>query len=128
MENSAYRAAFKAARERLKRKGVFVGESSGYPRVEIHSVGEGERLDKGGCLRKISLNVESMSSDSLGEAEKMNSDNLSLLTSEDLATESSGFKFVGIVPSQLQDSVEESDTQNAIYRIIQGFDIYLETI
>lgn len=128
MESSAYRVAFKVVRERLVRKGVFVGESSGYPRVEIHSVGESERLDKGGRLRKISLNVESMSSGSLGEAEKMNSDNLSLLTSEDLATESLGFKFVGIVPSQLQDSVEESDTQNAIYRIIQGFDIYLETI
>ena len=43
---SSYDFVYSAVVARLSRPGVTVGKTSHYPRVEVHSITEGERLDK----------------------------------------------------------------------------------
>lgn len=123
-EVSAYRDLYAALAERLTRQGVHVGGTADYPRVEIHSIREQERLDKDGALRQISFTVESMSKTRLGEAVQMNEDNLRLLTEYDLEIE--GWDCLGIIPVQLQDLSETSDSTKVLYRILQEFNVFLE--
>lgn len=125
-EVSAYRDLYAALAERLTRQGVHVGGTADYPRVEIHSIREQERLDKDGALRQITFTVESMSKTRLGEAVQMNEDNLRLLTEYDLEIE--GWECLGIVPVQLQDLSETSDSTKVLYRILQEFNVFLEKI
>ena len=124
---SAYGDLYSAVVTRLTRTGVRVGGTAGYPRVEVHTITEGERLDKDGALRQLTLTVESMSNKSLGEAETMNEGNLQLLTENDL-TLATGWTCIGIVPTILQDLTEVSETNTIIYRLIQQFDIFIEQI
>ena len=121
---SAYRDIYSAVKARLTRAGVNVGGTAGYPRVEIHSIREQERIDKEGALRQVTLTVESISNTSLGEAVTMNEDNLKLLTEYEL--ELTGWNCLGVVPVQLQDLPETSDTNKILYRILQEVSIYLE--
>ena len=125
-EVSAYRDIYSAVVARLERTGVNVGRTAGCPRVEVHSIREQERLDKEGALRQVTMTVESISNTSLGEAVTMNEDNLRLLTEYEL--ELTGWNCLGIVPSQLQDLPETSDTNKILYRILQEFTVFLEKI
>lgn len=123
-EVSGYRTIYNALVSRLSRSGVTVGKTAKVPRVEIHSIREGERLDKDGALRQISVIVESISNTSLGNATTMNEDNLKLLTENEL--ELSGWTCLGIIPVQLQDLTESSDTNKILYRLLQEVTIFLE--
>lgn len=123
-EVSGYRTIYNALVARLTRTGVIIGRTATLPRVEIHSIRENERLDKDGALRQLSVTVESMSNRSLGDAVTMNEDNLRLLTEYEL--ELDGWTCLGIVPVQLQDLSETSDTNKIVYRLLQEFNIFLE--
>ena len=111
---------------RLTRTGVNVGGTAGYPRIEVHSLREQERLDKEGALRQVTFTVESMSDSSLSEAVTMNEANLLLLTEYELEIE--GWNSLGVVAAQLQDMTETSDSKKIIYRILQECSVFLEKI
>ncbi len=123
-EVSGYQALYSALVTRLTRSGVFVGKTAGYPRVEIHSIREGERLDKEGALRQLNFTVESISNKSLTQAAQMNDANLRLLTENEL--ELTGWTCLGCTPVQLQDITETSDTNKMLYRILQEMAVFLE--
>ena len=123
-EVSGYRTIYTALVSALSREGVSVGSTASYPRVEIHSIREQERLDKEGALRQINLTVESISSSSLSEAVAMNEDNLRLLTETEF--ELDGWGCLGIIPVQLQDMTETTDSKKILYRMLQEFSIVLE--
>ena len=123
-EVSGYRTIYTALVSALSREGVSVGSTASYPRVEIHSIREQERLDKEAALRQINLTVESISSNSLSEAVAMNEDNLRLLTETEL--ELDGWGCLGIIPVQLQDMTETTDSKKILYRMLQEFSIVLE--
>lgn len=125
-EVSGYRTIYNALVSRLSREGVTVGKTAKVPRVEIHSIREQGRLDKDGALRQINLIVESISNASLGDAVTMNEDNLKLLTEYEL--ELTGWRCLGILPVQLQDLTESSDTNKILYRQLQEVTIYLEKL
>lgn len=121
---SAYGPLGAALVTRLQREGVHVGRTAGYPRVEVHSFIEGERLDKDGRLRSVTCTVESMSNVSKAAAGDLNDANLKLLTETDL--EVSGWTCLGVVPGTLQDIDEVSDPQKVLYRLLQEVTIYME--
>lgn len=123
-EVSAYRTIYTAVVGRLSRTGVTVGKTAKVPRVEVHSIREGERLDKDGALRQVTMTVESISNRSLGDATQMNEDNLKLLTEYELQLD--GWTCLGVVPVQLQDLTETSDTNKILYRLLQEVTIFLE--
>lgn len=123
---SAYGDIYSALKARLDRPGVRVGGTAGYPRVEIHSIREGERQDKDGALRVVTLTVESISKSSLGEAVAMNDGNLRLLTETEL--EIDGWDCLGVIPTQLQDLSETSDSAKILYRILQEVSVFLEKV
>ena len=123
-EVSGYRTVYNAVVSRLTRTGVTVGSTAKYPRVEVHSIREQERQDKESALRQINLTVESISNSSLGDAVTMNEDNLRLLTENEL--ELTGWNCLGVLPVQLQDLSETSDTNKIIYRLLQELVITLE--
>lgn len=124
---SAYGPFYAAVVSRLERTGVRVGKTAGYPRVEIHTITEGERLDKEGQLRQLSFTVESIGNASLAATTQMNEDNVRLLTSEGFELPE-GWRLVGIVPDQLQDLTETADTAKIIYRLLQGFTAWVERV
>ena len=121
---SGYRTLYSAVVTRLTRTGVTVGSTARYPRVEIHSFREQERLDKEGALRQINFIVESISNKSLDQATAMNEDNLKLLTENELSF--TGWTSLGVTPVQLQDLTETSDTNKIIYRLLQEVSVFLE--
>ena len=125
---SAYAPVYAAVVSRLERTGVRVGRTAGYPRIEVHTITEGERLDKDGSLRELHLTVESIGNASLAATAAMNERNIELLTEQldvqDDAT--SGWNCIGVVPDQLQDLTESSDTAKIIYRLLQSFTIFVE--
>jgi hypothetical protein len=57
----------------------------------------------------------------------MNEDNVRLLTSEGFELPE-GWRLVGIVPDQLQDLTETADTAKIIYRLLQGFNAWVERV
>ena len=125
-EVSAYRDLYMALCDALYREGVNVGSTAGYPRVEINTIRENERLDKEGALRQVTVIVDSISNRRLSEAITMNEDNLRLLTEYELQI--TGWNCLGVLPTQLQDLTETSDSNKIIYRLAQEFTIYLEKV
>lgn len=121
---SAYAAVYKTFRSLLVRGSLNVGGTAGYPRVELHSFTEGEPLDKGGQVRRIDLTVESMSDKALTEAVRMAEENLDILLQN--AGVAEGFKVVGVIPTQLRDLTEVSETQQVVYRILQTMTVFVE--
>ena len=121
---SAYRDLYTAIVARLTRTGVNVGGTAGYPRVEVHSIREQERLDKEGALRQINFTVESMSDASLSEAVTMNEANLKLMSEYEL--EITGWSSLGVIPVQLQDMTETTDSKKILYRLLQECSVILE--
>lgn len=123
---SAYAPIYSAIVARLMRLGVTVGGTAALPRIEVHTITEGERQDKDGALRQLSLTVECISNKSMADAVSMNDTNLQLLTENDLIVE--GWAVLGIVPTILQDLTEVSETQKVVYRLIQQFNIFAEQV
>lgn len=123
---SAYGGVYSAVVARLERPGVRVGKTAGYPRVEVHSITESERLDKEGQLRQLGLTVESIGNASLAETVAMNETNIERLTSELVLPE--GWTCVGVLPDQLQDLTETADTAKIIYRLLQTFTVWVERV
>ena len=118
---SAYRPIYTALVTRLAEHSITVGGKASYPRVEIHSIREQERLDKDGALRQVNLIVESISDTSLNEAVVMNDAVLKHLTKEDLTiTNEIGYK--------LQDLTETTDSKKILYRLMQELNIWMEKI
>ena len=125
-DTSAYGSVYAALKAALTREGIKVGGTANYPRIEIHSIIEGERQDKDGRMRQLTCTVESMSNRSLFEAVNLNDANLRLLTEN--VPQISGWTVVGIVPGQLQDLTETADTAKIIYRLLQGFTAWVERV
>lgn len=123
---SAYGPFYAAVVSRLERTGVRVGKGASYPRIEVHTITEGERLDKEGQLRQLSFTVESIGNASLAETVAMNEENIELLTSELVLPE--GWTCVGVLPDQLQDLTETADTAKIIYRLLQTFTVWVERV
>ena len=124
-DNSAYDAVYSAVVSRLSRPGVTVGKSAFLPRVEIHSITEGQRQDKGGDVRQLELTVESISNASLADAVTMNEKNLKLLT-ENALNLGTSWTCLGVIPVQLQDLTESSDSDKIIYRLLQQVSIIVQ--
>lgn len=122
--NSALGAVFKAMVGRLTRKGVKVGGTASYPRVEVHSVIEGEPMDKAGDLRTITCIVESISEERMADVMQMNEDNLALILAE-LGIEEP-WRVVSVRPGQLQELTETSETNALLYRLLQNVTIIVE--
>jgi hypothetical protein len=124
---SAMAAVFKALRASLTRKGVVVGGTADYPRVEIHSITESEWMDKGNHLKSISCIVECVSDRRMQDVMDMNEENLHrmLIGALDLGN---SWKISGIVAGQLQELNETSDTNAILYRLLQNMTIYVERI
>ena len=124
----AYRSTqgevYKALRRKLLRDGIPVGETAGYPRIEIHSFTENAPTDKDGMVRTLSCIVESMSTKSYGDAEEMNEGNLARLL-DGRWTIGKGFTILGIVPDQLTELTEALETQEILYRQLQRINVTL---
>lgn len=124
-DTSAYDAVYSAVVAKLTRQGVIIGKTAFLPRIEVHTITEGQRMDKAGDVRQMELTVESISNASLAAAVTMNEKNLELLTKGALNLGTS-WTCLGVVPVQLQDLTESSDSDKIIYRLLQEFTIYLE--
>lgn len=123
---SAYSPVYQAVVSRLTRQGVAVGRTARTPRVEVHSITEGERQDKDGQVRALNLTVESIGNASMAATITMNEENIERLTSE--LTLPEGWNCLGVVPDQLQDLTESSDTEKIIYRLLQTFTVWVERV
>ena len=121
---SAYGQFYAAVVARLERAGILVGKSAAVPRIEVHGITEGERLDKEGQLRQLSFTVECIGNASLAATVALNDENIARLTSELVLP--AGWNCLGVLPDQLQDLTETSDTNKIIYRLLQGFTAFVE--
>ena len=122
---SAIGATYKALVARLTRKGVHVGGTGAYPRVEVHSVIENPPMDKGGSIKSLTCTVECISEDRLASVLQMNADNLDLLLKDSLQIDQP-WHIIGIDAGLAQQLTETSDTNAIIYRLIQDLTIYVE--
>lgn len=125
MKQSAYKDLVAALTSILMRPGVSVGSTAGYPRVEIHSVIENERLDKDGKIRMLTATIESMTTDSMIKAHELNEANLALI--QGLALNTNCVLIGKPIADQMQSTSESTDAQTTIYRIIQSVNFYIET-
>lgn len=123
---SALGAVYKGIVARLTRKGVKVGGTASYPRVEVHSVIEQEPLDKGGTVRSISCIVESISEDRMAEVVGLNEGNLEQLSMA--LNLGADWRIVGIQQGQLQQITETSETNKILYRLLQNITVYVQLI
>ena len=123
---SALGAVYKGIVARLTRKGVKVGGTASYPRVEVHSVIEQEPLDMGGTVRSISCIVESISEDRMAEVVGLNEGNLEQLSMA--LNLGADWRIVGIQQGQLQQITETSETNKILYRLLQNITVYVQLI
>lgn len=124
---SALGAVFKALRATLSRKGVNVGGTADYPRVEIHSIIESEYKDKGEYYKVITCVVECVSDKRMQDVMDMNQENLSLMLAKALNLGDS-WRVFGVVAGQLQELNEISESNAVIYRLLQNMTIHVERI
>lgn len=124
---SALGSVYRALIGKLSRKGVNVGGTASYPRVEVHSVIENAPLDKGGNIRTISCIVECISEEKMADVMAMNEANLNLLLSGSLGI-SQPWQIIGVEPGQVQELTETSDTNAILYRLLQNITVYVERI
>ena len=124
---SALGAVYKALVSGLTRKGVKVGGTASYPRVEVHSVVEQEPIDKGGIVHTITCIVESMNEDKMADVMQMNEGNLERLVAQALNLGES-WRIIDIIPGQLQVLTESTETNKILYRLLQNITIYIERL
>lgn len=123
MYKSSQREVYKALRKQLLRDGVAVGETAGFPRVEIHTFAENAPQDKDGMLRTVSCIVESMSVQSYGEAVEMNEYNLAKILEDGWHVLGDGMTILGVVPDQLTELTETLETKEILYRQLQRINL-----
>lgn len=121
---SALGAVYKGLVARLTRKGVNVGGTAAYPRVEVHSVTEQEPLDKGGYVRTITCIVESISEDKMSDVVAIHEGNVDYL--HQALNLGEYWKIIGIQLGQLQQITESSETNKILYRLLQNVTVYVE--
>lgn len=121
---SAQREVYKALRRQLVRNDIPVGETAGYPRIEIHSFTENAPTDKDGMVRTLSCIVESMSVKSYGDAVEMNEGNLERLLADGWGIDK-GFTILGITPDQLTELTETLETKAILYRQLQRINVLI---
>lgn len=124
---SAYRPLRAAVVSCLKAAGLKAGGTAGYPRVEVHTITENQRLDKDGAVRSLSLTIESISDRSMLESAEMNETAMSVLTAEGALT-LEGWEVLDVTPDQLQELPETSDSAKILYRTLQGYDVLVERV
>ena len=124
---SAYRPLRAAVVSCLKAAGLKAGGTAGYPRVEVHTITENQRLDKDGAVRSLSLTIESISDRSMLESAEMNETAMSVLTAEGALTLEGG-EVLDVTPDQLQELPETSDSAKILYRTLQGYDVLVEKV
>ena len=125
---SAYSIILAGLTASLTRTGVNVGGTAGYPRIEIHSITEGESADKDGAVRTFSATIESMTNDSRRKCAALNEENERRLLRAPLDLEDDGYRCVGVIIRGLQDMQETSDTQSIIYRALLSVDVIVERL
>lgn len=123
MYKSSQGEVYKALRKQLMRKGVAVGETADYPRIEIHSFAENAPLDKDGMVRTLSCIVESMSVQSYGDSVAMNEENLARILADGWHVLGNGMTILGVVPDQLTELTETLDTKEILYRQLQRINL-----
>ena len=114
---------FRHLTKAMRREGVSIGGTPGYPRAEISSVNEQDALDKGGEVRQITVTIDSMSSRSLGEAMDISQTNLDRI--KDAEDETESFRILGVTESTASTMEDMSDTQAVLYRLINNLTFYL---
>ena len=122
---SAYKYLSTGLNATLIREGVSVGNTASYPRVQVHDITEQPPVDKGGSVRIVTAVIESISEVSPEEAEQMNSDNLALCAT---LPDSEAFHLVGLVPAQMTENTEESDTAPVLHHVLQTIDFYIQQL
>jgi hypothetical protein len=122
---SAQGTVYKALRQELIRKGVSVGETADYPRVEIHTFTENAPSDKDGSMRSMSCIVESMSVKSYGDAVQMNEYNLERLMADGWGVIGDGFTVIGVTPDQLTELTETLETKEILSRQLQRINLLI---
>ena len=123
---SAYKFLSVRLHDLLAREGVAVGNTAGYPRVELHDFTEAQPGDKTQAVRIISVVLECISTASPEEAAQMNADNLALL--DGCYTADEHFRLFGYVPTQLTETTEAVDTAPVLYRALQTIDFYIQQL
>lgn len=122
-------AFFKGLRALImgERTGINFGITADYPRVEIHSILEGERQDKDGNLREITCTVECLSTESMTSVLDMNAENLSRAITSALSLEGN-WTVIDIIPGQGQVMPEVSDTNKVLYRLLQEVRAFIDYV
>lgn len=116
---------YKALRAQLLRKGIPVGDTAAFPRVEIHSFAENAPTDKDGIVRTVSCTVESMSTRSYGDAVAMNEENLERLAQDGWHAIGKGLTVLSVLPDQLTELTEVMETQDILYRQLQRINVII---
>lgn len=114
---------FQHLMQAMRRQGVIVGGSAGYPRAEIVSVNEQSVLDKGGEVRQVLVTIDSMSNKGLGEAFEINQNNLDRIKDADDST--SSYQILGVAEGNTTAREDMSDTQVVFYRVTNNLTFYL---
>lgn len=127
-DTSAYSPLYAAIVKCLGGAGLTVGGTAGYPRVEVHSISEGRRLDKEGAVRSLSLTTESISDKSLYASKEMNEAAMAVLTTEGALDLGDDWRVLDVVPDQLQDLPEVSDSARILYRTQQTYEVWVERV
>lgn len=125
---SAYGALYASVVSCLKGAGLKVGGTAGYPRVEVHSITENQRLDKEGAVRSLSLTIESISDNSIAASKEMNSKAMEALTTAEALDAGDEWLVLDVSPDQLQDLPETSDSAKILYRTLQSYDVLVERL
>lgn len=126
---SAYGYVYSRVVAALERDGVKVGRGAAIPRIEVHTLTEAERLDKGNCLRQMSVTVETIHNRSLNDCVVIADENLAILTAKGPETFTGDVvsgRILGYVPTLRQDMTESSDTQKIVYRILDTYTVWVE--
>lgn len=124
---SSLGAVNKVLRSALTRKGIYVGGSAEYPRVEIHTIVESAALDKAGAMKSISCIVECISDKRMQDVLEMNEENLKRLLIDALPLDADWHIF-GIAAGQVQEITETTDTKAILYRLLQNLTIFVEKL
>ena len=124
---SSLGSVYKLLRSALARKGVDVGGTAGYPRVEIHTIIESAPMDKAGDMKYVSAIVECISEKKMQDVIEMNNENLHRMLGESLGIED-GWRVCGVAQGQVQQLTESTETNAILYRLLQNVTIYVERI
>lgn len=125
---SAYGGLRAAVVSCLKNAGLKVGGTAGYPRVEVHTITENQRLDKDGAVRSLSLTIESISDRSMVASAEMNEAAMAAITVDGALNLGDGWEVLDVTPDQLQELPETSDSAKILYRTLQGYDVLVERL